>query len=833
MKRISLITILLLSLTSATWAQSALDDDRKMIEGLLERQLFGLAERYAAQQVIAEEISPAHRAEMAAELVRAYSMHAMNARPSERDRYWQSAAAVLPQFQKQFPDPATAILIEVQTAHSQLAQLRLLRQEGEVFNDEAKLLEAQQLSAQVLEQYETLQEKVDGLLRQSHSANNQLPLTSDQLLALSRKVALQSAEAAEEQGLSYLPDSLDRTNAMIQAIQRVEPLTKLRPDTQVKWPADLLAIRALRYLGRLDQAQSAIAMLLETKPLPPIDVQSAAWAEYIRVALAKNDLPLAIKLIDTSRGIEGMPSAQLDYAVFETYLALWKQAEEKRNTQDIQLWQGRSAAVVRELEQLYGSYWARRAEQQLTGSASTGGTQNVDLLRRTAENYVRQKDWDEAIKNYDLGAQAAKASNQPSEEYQLRLAAAAVAVEAGDVAEGVKRLRAAALQFPAEQDASLRHLTAAYYQSQLARQSDPPQLEPYIELLRENLSRWNEGEPAAQAAMWLAQIEFSRGNWRAATEAYLLIPPKSTHFASAVEGVRQASLKWFQSAQGKQELVPQDVRKVIDYFEQVVLNGQSGGGEWTATMRLASESAAQLWLNYTNSGYDNARAVIEVALRSNPNGPDGWRSRLESLQVIALAGLGKLDQAQAKLQAVQNDSPQQLFEVLQALGQMGGAASPAIRQQIAQIELKVIGMLRPNMMQLDEATRMAITTREAEALAASGKLDQAIELYTTLAAQLPGDAEVQVGLARMLSRGTTPEQQHQALDRWRQISRKSRTQSPTWYEAKLEITRCHIQLGNPEEAKQVVRYLQTLYPDLGGPEMKARFVELMQRLPRN
>ncbi|MBA2117985.1 hypothetical protein [Bremerella alba] len=833
MKYHLIITLFLLTFTSVTWAQSALEDDRKMMQGLLDRQLFGLAERYAAQQVMAEDISPAHRAEMAAELVRAYSLHAMNARPSERDRWWNSAASVLPQFQKQFPDPAAAILIEVQSANSQLAQLRLLRQEGQVFNDDAKLTQAQQLAAQVLQQYETLQEKVDQLLRQSHTPNQPLPLTSDQLLALSRKVSLHFAEAAEEQGLSYPADSLDRTNAMVQAIQRVEPLTKLRPDTQVKWPAQLLEIRALRHLGRLDQAQAKISLLLETDPPPPLLVFNAAWAENIRVAIAQNNLALATQRINQVRALDKTSSPQLDYAIFETYLALWKQAEQQQNTKDVKLWQGRAAAVVRELEQLYGPYWARRAEQQLTGSATTGGTQNVDLLRRTAENYVRQKDWDEALKNYDLGAQAARTSNQPSEEYQLRLAGAAAAIEAGNLAEGVKRLRATTLEFPAEPDASLRHLTAAYYQSQLARQADPPQLEPYIQLLRENLSRWNEGEPAAQAAMWLAQIEFSRGNWRAATEAYLLIPATSSHFPSAVEGVRQASLKWFQTADAKQELVPQDVRKVIDYFEQVVLNGQSGGGPWTATMRLASETAAQLWLNYTNNGYVNARAVLEVALRSNPDGPAGWRSRLESLQVIALVGLGKLDQAQAKLQQVRDDSPQQLFEVLQALAQMGASASSSMREQIAEIELKVIAMLRPNMMQLDEATRMVITTREAEAMAASGKLDRAIELYTALAQQLPGDSEVQTGLARMLSRGTTQPLQEQALARWRQISRKSRTQSPTWYESKLEIARCHIKLGNPEEAKQVVRYLQTLYPDMGGPEMKSRFVDLMQQTPRN
>lgn len=831
MKTFSAISILLLTFAaSVASAQAARDDDRKMIEGLLSRQLFSLAERYAAQQVVAENITPSHRAEMAAELVRAYSLHALNARPSERDRWWNSAASVLPQFERQFPGSPETILIEVQSANSRLAQLRLLRQEGEVFRDDAKLAQAQSLAAEVVQQYETLQEKVDQLLRQSHMAGNALPFDPDELLALSRKITLQSAEAAEEQGLSYPADSLDRTNGMVQAIQRVEPLTKLRPDTQVLWPALLLEIRALRWLGRLDEADAKVARLLERQPPPQVAL--AAKAEAVRVAIARGNLDVATRLINQGREIDGQLSPELDYACFETYLALWKQAEEKQNKADIKLWQSRAATVIREMDQLHGSYWARRAEQRMTGSASTGGPQNLDIIRRTAENYVRQKDWTEAIKNYDLGAKTAREATQPAEEYEFRLAAAAVAIESGNMAEGIKRLREAALAFPAAPDAALRHLTAAYYQSQLARQTNPPELEPYIALLQENLSRWDDGEPAAQAAMWLGQIEFSRGNWREATEAYLLIPMQSTHFASAVEGVRQASLKWFQSAEGKEELIPQDVRKVIDYFEKVILQGQSQGGEWTATMRLAAESAAQLWLNYVDNGYNSARAVLEVALRSNPDAPAGWRSRLESLQVIALAGLGKLDQAKAKLQQAGDDSPNQLVEILQALGQMAGSASPMVRQQIAEIELATIGMLRPNLMQLDEAAQLMIAMREAEALAATDNLNKALVLYDSLATKYPNDPEVQVGLARMLSRGTTPVQQELALSQWRQISRKSRTESPTWYESKLEIARCHVKLGKPEEAKQVVRYLQTLYPDMGGPEMKARFVRLMQQVSR-
>ncbi|MEW4455003.1 tetratricopeptide repeat protein [Bremerella sp. JC817] len=813
---------------SMAWADSGLDDDRRMIDGLLQRQLFVLAERYAAERIVSDAVSPTDRAEMGAELVRAYTLHAMSSSPYERDRWWKAAASVLPQFQTQFPDSAALIIIQVQSANSLLARLRLLRQEGEVFNDEAKLAEAQTLAAEVVQQYEQLQKSVDEMLRLSHSARQPGPFTPDQLLALSRRVTLSQAEAFEEQGLSYPLDSLDRTSGMSQAIQTVEPLTKLRPDTGVLWPSRLLEMRALRSLGRLDEADARAAFLLQQQP--PAQVALAANAERIRVALARNDLEAATQIINQGRELDGQISPEFDFACFETFLELWKQAEEAKNAGDVQKWQNRSAAVVKQLDQLHGSYWARRAEQQLTGTASTGGTENLDLIRRTAEGYVRQQQWAEALKNYDLGAAAARRSNQGSGEYEMRLAAAAVALKANDLPDAVRRLRETALEFPAQKDASLRHLTAAYYQSQIARQSNPPQLEPYIALLRENLSHWPEGEPAAQAAMWLAQIEFSQGHWRQATEAYLQIPPTSTHFASAVEGVRQASLKWFQTSASNGQLVPMDVKKVIDYFEKVILQSSPEGPEWTPTMRLAAESAAQLWLNYTNQGYGSAKALLDVALQANPNAPEGWRSRLESLQVIALAGLGNLNEAKAKLQQARDDSPTHLFEVLQALGQMSGTASPMVRPQIAEIELTVIGMLKPNLGQLDAAMQMVIHLREAEALAASGKLDAAIQVYQQLVADHPNEEEVQLGLARMLSRGSTKPLQEQALTHWRTISRKSRTKSPAWYEAKLEIARCHVKLGDPEEAKQVVRYLQTLYPDMGGPEMKSRFVHLMQQI---
>lgn len=812
----------------AVGAAPTLDDDRAMIEGLLSRQLFELAELYAAQQIVAEVIGPRHQAEMAAELIRAYTLHAMSARQSERQRWWEAAAAVAPQFEKQFPGQKALPLVQVQDAVSQLSRVRLLRQEGEVLGEADKTAEAQWRIAETLQRLEQLQQTVDEALRQSHQATDgNAALGSDELLALSRRVTLHRAEAWEEQGLCYERDSLDRTNAMAQAVRQVETLTPLRPETGVLWPALLLEIRALRGLSRLDEAAAKVAHLRQRQPPPQMLL--AAQAEEIRIALDRDDLKAAAKMIEQPREIDGVISPELDFACFETYLALWKAAEAQDQAEEVKLWQNRAATVVRELDHLHGAYWARRAEQRLTGSASSGGTENLDLIRRTAEGYARQKRWDEAIKNYDLGAQAAAQSNLTEAEYALRLSAAAAAIEAGKVAEGARRFREAAVRFPAAEDAPLRHLTAAYYQSMLARETNPPELEPYIELLKENLQRWPSGEAAQQAAMWLGQIEFSRGNWREATEAYLLVPPESAHFPQAVDGVRQSALKWFQAAEARDELVPQDVQKVIQYFEQIIVSGQMGADQWTAPMRLAAETAAQLWLSYTPKGYDNARAVLEVALRSDSDAPQGWRNRLESLRVIALAGLGRLEEAEANLRQASTDSPAHLFEVLQALGQIGNSASPIMRQQIARLELRVVELLRPNLNQLDDITRQAIQIREAEALATSGALEAGIEHYQQLAQAQPTNFEIQQGLARMLSRGTTAAFQQQALDRWRWISSKSRAQSPAWYEAKLEIARCHLRLGDPRETVKMIQYLQTLYPDLGGLEFRGQFVELLQQ----
>lgn len=809
--------------------ESAQDEDSRLIEGLLQRRLFKLARRFAAERIVAPELSPQQQAELAAELVRTYALEASHAPPERREALWLAATKVPVTFEQQFPENRFALLPRVQAAIALLAQGKLARQEGEILADEQLTLKARATLRGTTERLEALQEETDQRLRDSHRSDTLRKgpdLNSAQLLSLSRRITLLRAEATENHALSHPADSDDQRSLLLQALKLVEPLVTLPPESPLLWPSLLLEIRSARRLGRNDTVRQRLQALAEREP--PLEIQLEAQAEEVRLLLATDQLDDALEIVNKRRSIGGREGAEMDFASFETFVALWKRAERDKNEPQVDVWQSQASAVVNDLEQLYGSYWARRAELLLTQQALSGTSQNIDLLQRTAEGYVRKREWPEALANYDRAIQAATAASETARTYQLRLAAAAVAVRANQYREASRRFEGAANLHPAEKDAGQRHLMAAYYESLAAREEPSPSLDRYATLLQENLQLWPRDESAEQAAMWLAQLRFASRRWSDATKAYMRVSPESTHFSLAVDGARQAALQWFQEDKQRGELVSHDVEKVIEYFERIITQGSDNAAGWTSTMRLATETASQLWLNYVDNGYAGAQAVLEIALRSDPDAPTGWRNRLESLLVVAYAGQGDLAAAQQTLDRVGGDSAERLFELLLGLNQVANSATPQIKQEMAKLELLVIENLKPMREQLEEIARLEIDIREAEALAITGQQEEAKRLYQALAKAHPNNLQIQLGLGHLLASSEARADWEAGLAQWRMIQGRSRPQSPNWYEAKYQIAHCHIRLGNHQEAVQMLRYLGTLDPEMGGEEMKGRFQRLLR-----
>ncbi len=59
----------------------------------------------------------------------------------------------------------------------------------------------------------------------------------------------------------------------------------------------------------------------------------------------------------------------------------------------------------------------------------------------------------------------------------------------------------------------------------------------------------------------------------------------------------------------------------------------------------------------------------------------------------------------------------------------------------------------------------------------------------------------------------------------------SRLSQPTiagWYQSKYELAKLHLRHGDAKRAKEMIELLQTLHPDLGGEESKAKFQALLK-----
>ncbi|MES1213158.1 MAG: hypothetical protein ABUL64_01090, partial [Singulisphaera sp.] len=68
-----------------------------------------------------------------------------------------------------------------------------------------------------------------------------------------------------------------------------------------------------------------------------------------------------------------------------------------------------------------------------------------------------------------------------------------------------------------------------------------------------------------------------------------------------------------------------------------------------------------------------------------------------------------------------------------------------------------------------------------------------------------------------------------ALAAWQNIEVKSRSGSERWLRAKLHEALIYEQQGDRQRAAQAVNVVKTLYPEMGGPELKRQFLEVLKR----
>lgn len=842
-RRVSLWLAAPLVLATVGSPAFAADDssDQRFLAGLRERALFELADAYCAAKLGDSALGEGRRADLVIELSLTLADWAVSSPPAERPALWLRAQRVTDEFVQQHPENPRLPLVRFQGALAVLARGELARQESELVADNQALVEeARTQLREAIRQLEAICDDVGERLRLARgtvgrpAAEN---LTEHQLASLEKSVQYQLARAFRNQGQSYPPDSADRANSLTRALALLDPLAKLDAEHPLAFESRLDEVVCWRLLADYAMAARKLDALDAAKP--PAAVALAARAERIRLALATGELKQAIALVAAGRTLDGATSPELDFAWLQTYLEAWRAADRSGDRQSSGDWQSKATETVRLIEQKDGPYWTRRAEMLLAGYVrNSPGGGGLEMRVRAAESSFRSGRLDDALADYDAACAMAQRQGLSSRAFELGYTAAAIEHQRQHHAEAMARFRALSLTDPRQAKAADAHLLAIYHAEQLASVQSAESSDaigPYVELLREHLAHWPEGPTADQVRWRLGRLCEHQQDWPGAIAAYRTVSPQFGRFAEVVEGAARCWRAWLDQKRAAGEPVDAAVADAAGWFESIVFGpSRQVPTTWTPAARAAALEAARLWLDYTASGYGRAEQLLSTALAPEQiaDAPPEWTSAARAMLVYSLAGQGRRDEAAAVLQQVSTGPPGQLLGVLQGLLRVVAAARPDAKPEWAEIALRAAKLMDARRGELDPGQRQTADRLKAQALAVAGRTEEALAAYQWLAKIYSHDGDVQEAYAQLLSSRQDRPSLETALAKWREIDSGSRPASDRWFRAKYEVASLHLRLGDRAQAVKIINLLQLLHPELGGPAMKARFLELLEQARR-
>jgi len=809
--------------------------EERFLQGLRQRRLFHLAEVSCQRRLAQGKLSEVDRAKLVIELARTYAQHAVHSPPKDRERLWRASRDATAALVRDSPRNPRLVLAQVQDALTVLARGELARQEAEVAAVGApSLVEVRGRLREAIGLLEPLGKRVAEMLRQRHRnpRTESGELTAGELRALQNNLQYQLARAYRNQALCYPAESEDRVNSLTLADRQLTPLALLSVEDPLSWRSRIDQIVCYRLLGDLKSAATRLDTL--QADAPPIAIALRARAERVRIELAAGDCNAAFRTLAKGRDIGGQRSAELDFAYLEACIAGWQAAAKDDNQQEAAAWQERAAAAIREIEQLHGPYWMRRAEMRLASSAArVGGSGNVDVLVRTAQNSYRRGEMDDAVAHYEKAAQCAQTLGSDQLAFDLFYKAAVIEHQRERRRAAIDRFRALGLAMPRHPKAGETHLLAALNASLLAREQEPPQLDEYVALLHEHLKRWPQGASSDKARAWLGRLREHQQKWPDAIAAYAGISVDSQQYEDAIRGGARCYRQWLEQLRASGESYRKQADEAVRFFEDVILGPEGQVPErWSPVARFAAVEAARVRLRHTNNGFAAAQEVLQAALRANHDAPDQWQSAAKTLLVVSLAGQGRREDAQKVLREISENSPERLLEMLSGLSAVADTARVEDRGELARLQLDAVALIQPHRNRLDKTGQRTLALARAEALAAAGQWDQALRQYSRLAAENPTSGHIQQRYADALLEAGDPASLDKALTQWRKVARKSPPKSQRWYRAKYSVALAHYKLGNKQQAANLIRYLRALHPDLGGPAMQKKFLHLLAQCER-
>jgi hypothetical protein len=805
--------------------------DERFTEGLRQRGLFELAEKYCQERLADSRLSDERRVTLTIELSRTYADHAARGTVEAGAELWRKARQVADDFVAGNPRHPRLLLIRTQGALAALAQGEAARQDAELSADSNRELEAARKTLRgAIAELEKLSESIDAEAAQTGRArrgDGQLSIA--QLASLGSHVRHSWARALQNQGLCYRAGSADRINSLGQAIELLAGLARRELTDDLKWPVRLDAIACLRLIGNYRDAEKQLSLAESDKP--PADVEPRLRAQRIRLALARNRLDEALSAAGPPAARPGAAWAEVAQAQLEAYLASWRRAQEQNDTAEADKWERAAVDQVRAIGRAPLSALSRRAETMLARTIAGGGSPSPQVLLLAAQSLYRGGRLDEAQAAYDQAAKNAAAGDKNA-WFEIEYAAAALAAERGDHRAALARFERLSQAVPRHPRAADAHLLAVHSAAQAAAAEKPPNVDQYARLLEAHVAAWPDGPTSAQAWRWLARLKEHQGAWQEAIRALKHIGPDHAQYAQAVEATGrcyEAALAEVRRTGNPNELLARDA---VEYFKSVIAPAAGGAPRSSAAARAATLAAARLYLKELPAGGAEAERLLSAALRDDLDAPPEWKREAEVLRVAALAASGQGPEAARLLKQIPIGTTAEAVSLVELLSATRDRANDNAMRPLAEIELAAIDNLLAKRDELDAETVKRVSQQRIGTLVGLERRSDAIEALKSLAEQYPRDGTLQEQLAELLAGGGDAQSQRAALAKWHEVATHSRPGSPRWFRAHFSIARLQLDLGEPGKARATIRLVEASHADFGGPEMKARFVQLLAESQR-
>ena len=232
---------------------------------------------------------------------------------------------------------------------------------------------------------------------------------------------------------------------------------------------------------------------------------------------------------------------------------------------------------------------------------------------------------------------------------------------------------------------------------------------------------------------------------------------------------------------------------------------------------------ARLLLELQPADYKSADQWLAVVLAQSKD--RDWLKAAEQLRVVSLAGQRRIDEAEKLIGALEESGPEELLTLLDGLAAVAARCDMGTQRLVAELQLRASQTLAESPKKLTDAQRLRLWRARAEAFSATGQPTKAVAVYEQLVEKSPRDAKLLRTAAELCeSLSSTTGDQH-ARTYWRRLEGVLKAGSPEWLDARWHVVRNCRQLGDRAEADKLLKVTKLLYPDLGGPAMRARFEE--------